>query len=169
MKQKILYRHSVGLLAILLFLMGAFLIFSIRESRENDSMPILLASQLKLQRLDTYPETKSLTDGEPCSSNDKVEAFILAVSQKDTKREDISCLMFGMGDSYKLYVIGFPSLMEGQRLVLVGDKFIQEAVAYQAGYPGNHVEEFKGDGQRLIFKYTGWNNPEKVIELTPKQ
>ncbi len=150
-----------------LFLIGYFVVSLVTESRENDSMPIRLTDSVKLKQLDSYPSSDTLTDGSECSeANEKLEAFIFAISSRDTKREKVKCKVFELGDRHKIYYLSFPSLVEGNRLILVSERYFEEAIAYQVGYPGNKLYEVKGDGQRLIFKYSGWNNPEKVIELS---
>ncbi len=151
----------------LLFVVGLFFyIYFYGESDGNDSMPKIYTSYVKVERIDDYPLSDNL-DPKECN-DDKVKMLIevFAFDAETTKKA--KCFEFDLENSAKIFYIEYMSMVEGQKIVLSRPRLPLLLVSSVNGeYPGNHIIDVQGYKNSIVFKYYGWQNPEKIIKITP--
>lgn len=119
-------------------------------------------------------------NGEKCTANQLEAVYKFVIKPKgisfDPAGEFPSCLRYPVekGTFYWLrphwaftYVI-FEKRFGEQLLVIYDNGKLPEYQNIDTGsyYSGSSYFNIQGDGKDIIFTYSGWNNPEKVIKLS---
>lgn len=162
---KYLLPLAIGFSLVISVTLTLFVGYSlITESYENDSMPILLSSKMLMTRLKKYPTTDFIIP-ESCLSDARMQTY-LQQNYPSSEMKWITCDSFSIAAQQKLYYLKGGSLSVKQSFFLVsGDQPLEMVIQVGGEYPGNRVEDVKGDGSAVFFTFEGWNNPRKVIEL----
>lgn len=81
-----------------------------------------------------------------------------------TKEDHCSELAFGQNK--KIYFIQkYPGFFE-KLLVLENNGMVANLIVAGDKHPGNSIYDLQGDGYYVVFRYSGWQNPEKIIKLS---
>ena len=172
--KKVIKKHvikvSIGLLFIFLILIVLWVgsaYYLDKESRENDSLPIVLNNSVVMTRVDdSLYSSVEYRDGDDCFP-DEEEMILQTTHEKSNKEIHIfACkkLIVNKGIFYWMD----KNLEDLVVLEKLGTGNAQLVIRQTGGYPGNSVSNVRRSTEDVIFTYTGWNNPKKILKLTVK-
>jgi len=137
----------------------------VNEDHENDSMPKLLSSEIKMSKLRGYPATNYISP-EDCIKNARIQEYLAQQKYAPADLEGLTCSSFSLNAKQKLSFITSDALSVKQSLFLANEnQQLNNVVQVGSDYPGNRITDIKGNGSAVFFTFDGWNNPKKVIEL----
>lgn len=149
-----------------ILLIGALGLRIMREPYTNDSLPENLSDQIKLIKIDAYPDNLD-TSAVDCMENSLVVEYLTSRYPETIDFEFRRCNMYSFSDTATVFFLDSDSMLDEQQLLLGREgTSIEEIVVTKNVYPGNRISDVRVVEGKIYFTYSGWQNPSKVIEVT---
>ncbi|MBI2086548.1 hypothetical protein HYT74_04355 [Candidatus Daviesbacteria bacterium] len=169
---------------LVIFAKGLWTYLLYQESREHDRLPLILTDGIKMTVVDSslYQDSQ-YANGDNCTP-DQLEVMFKYVTEPSGKTYGKAdpyprCLRYSVEKGVFYWLEprpGFEYVIyekpSGGRLLVIHDNGLYGKDRNDIGgpngsyYPGISSFDMLGNRKNVIFVYTGWNNPEKIIKLS---
>lgn len=155
------------MIGLLFLLFCAWIVYQFYiGDRANDSLPVILSSQVRMERVDdNLFNNDEYKDGVICSKEEIETTFQASQEQFyiEPQKEYFKCTKFITTGGTFYYI--YPGGTSAYGLFLKTTDGVELVTKTYGEYPGNGFM-VKGGTNDIIISFSGWRNPRKVLKFS---